>query len=826
MAMDLERPSGLSFKIIFSYLLLALLGAVAAYFIYSEIQAYASSEVLEKNDGRLLRTGEFLTDIYQAENLSKLALHTQRKADFDNYVQKVDSLYGTIDTLKNGTDMFRQKVVLDSIKALLQQKVSNSQELARLRRVSEEGRSLDSVIEEFKKMESSLGRITPESFVPNFESLSPQTQQTVRDYVAYLNKNIPKSKDSSDYREQTDSILEASKTLLANARNGVVHAQRNRNAKERELLRADLDLSQKLQRIMATVGQEINQDTYANEQRKQEALTHSIRLAGLAALAGLLVVGIFTFLINRDFWRIQVYRRKLEKEKKYSESLLKSREQLISTVSHDLRSPLNTIAGYADLVAQNSQDARNREYVEHIRPAVGYMERLVNDLLDFSKLEAGKLTLEQSPFNLYRLLVDAARDAQKMYGKPEVDLVLDVSEELKATMQGDAHRITQVVNNLLGNAFKFTQDGTVKLTARLNKTAKEHWAWIQVSDTGIGIPKEKQKEIFSEFSQVPDQGGKKYGGYGLGLTISKKLVGLLGGQLRVQSEPGKGSAFTVELPVQFAAEQTVTQETPETALGETTGLGILFVDDDSGMLRLLADMCGSMGIQAHTFSDYRDIPQKASSLHYDVVVTDFQMPGTSGKEVMERLRSGAYEHYGEQAVLVMTGARDTATATFLQMGFDAVLRKPFTREQFVWTLRQLGLLRNTVAEQLDVAVPDSGSKLFGLEGVAAFVGHDLEAILELLETFHIDTEHHMALLEENLRHGEMEAMGQLAHRMLPMFRQLQAGEPTIFLAQMELWNQHTDPKLAKTVFWELKKHMVPLLLAIQRFLAKRPSRID
>ena len=360
--------------------------------------------------------------------------------------------------------------------------------------------------------------------------------------------------------------------------------------KEVEVNRVDRELSQQLQYIVSAFEQEIITSGYETSLNKQATLKRTTRIAGIVALVGFLIVGVFSLLITRDYWKVQTYRMQLEKEKKFSESLLKSREQLISTVSHDLRTPLNTISGYSELLEGTDLTAKQNGYIKNVKSASEYVGNLVNDLLDFSKLEAGKLNIENVPFIPAHLIQETAENLQTLYADKKLKLILEIAPELKNTVLGDPFRIRQILTNLIGNAFKFTEDGHIKITGTsISRKRKNFIARIDVSDTGIGIPKEKQYLIFKEFTQADSDTDKKFGGHGLGLTISKKLVELLRGKLTLQSSPKKGSTFSIQLPlVETTAVQNSSIEKPYLA----PKLRMLIIDDDNLTIAYAARTCG------------------------------------------------------------------------------------------------------------------------------------------------------------------------------------------------------------------------------------------
>ncbi|MDB2606289.1 ATP-binding protein, partial [Zobellia sp.] len=528
------------------------------------------------------------------------------------------------------------------------------------------------------------------------------------------------------------------------------------------------------------------------------------------------------FLITKDYWKVETYRMKLEKEKKFSESLLKSREQLISTVSHDLRTPLNTISGYSELLESTALSEKQTGYIKNVKSASEYVGNLVNDLLDFSKLEAGKLKIEKVPFIPEHLIQETAENLQAIHAHKGLKLVLEIAPQLQQTVLGDPFRIRQVLTNLMGNAFKFTEKGQIKIIATAaKKKDKGVSAKIQVIDTGIGIAKEKQRLIFKEFTQADSDTDKKFGGHGLGLTISKKLAELLKGNLTLESKVGTGSTFTLQLPLEItAAVEKTNKEMPYMA----PKLRMLIIDDDTALLHMLRELAESMGITAHTFTNFLSI-EKNSHLAYDIVLTDIQMPQVTGFEVLKKLKSDKYAHYTNQPIVAMTGRRDLEPEAYIGVGFSQVLQKPFTKGELVATLKLLGITtqKEEVKEEKR-AIVDQESKLYNLDIIHSFLGKNEDAIQDVLHTFLIDTETNMLLLEETVTAKDHTQVNQVAHRMLPMFRQLKVENCVAILEKMELGTpENLDPDMLSSSYLVLKHEVKVLVGELEERLATSPD---
>ncbi|WP_159075798.1 hybrid sensor histidine kinase/response regulator [Muricauda brasiliensis] len=797
-----------------SYVTLGLLASLAAFFIYNEFKSYASSKNQDDSNEKLLKTNILLTQLYDAENLSKLALQTKKPEDLRSYAQKVDSITAFIDSLKPlvRSDYSPLSSELDSVQELLSQKVFNNAELRKLKVRNENNTSLDSVLKAFHDMEVGMGRITPETFAPNFDKLSPAAKESIRKSVAILNKNIPNSDGGAD-ANNIDSILEVSKSIINKAITETATAERTVLQKELEIYRTDLELSQKMRGILSDFEREMAQNTYLDALQQEEALKKSTRLAGGAVILGLIIVVVFTFMISKDYWKVQEYRERLERAKKYSESLLKSREQLISTVSHDLRTPLNTISGYSDLIGQSGLNSEQSNYLKKIQSSSDYVEKLVNDLLDFSKLEAGKIQLDKVPFLLSQLIEDTATDFEEMQSKKGVSLQLKVSEDLKTPIINDPFRIRQILSNLIGNAFKFTDEGSVKVTATVVEKSKSKWAKIEVEDTGIGIPAEKQEAIFQEFIQAGESTEKKQIGYGLGLTISKKLTELLDGTLSLSSEVNKGSTFTVEIPVEFTNIE-IKEDNFETPIVKPDDLSILVIDDDENMLSLISEVCKLHQVKTATFTNFDDF--HISEIHqFDVVITDIQMPSIDGFSVLEKVNNTGYS----KPIIAMTGQQIGNKSEYLDAGFTEVLQKPFSATDL---LKALSFVNNMSFKN---EIPDTASSLFTIRNISAFLD-SFESVKEVLQVFLDNSLKNMELMFSAIGNQDYTDIKAISHKMLPMFRQLEVHDAIQLLEVLEHLPDDATGEKVFEILSELQTVLNNLDVEIQAYLAKHPIDID
>ena len=318
------------------------------------------------------------------------------------------------------------------------------------------------------------------------------------------------------------------------------------------------------QNIENTRQQILTKLTISNDNNGQKAQQFNTILFALVLICG---AGLFWYIIITIRKQLSLIEQLNISEKKVKESA-QVKENFMANMSHEIRTPMNAILGFTNLLQRKNLDEESKEYVQTIQKSGENLLAIINDVLDLSKIEAGMVRIESAPFSVRGLLHSIGVMLKPKADEKQLQLVVDVAEAVPDILDGDATRLTQILVNLVGNALKFTDKGTVSIRITNDGVSGNVInTGITVSDTGIGIEKEKLKHIFDRFQQAEDSVTRKYGGTGLGLSIVKDLVLLQNGTIDVQSEPGKGTSFKLIIPYKISGDKVISNLPGETSLG-------------------------------------------------------------------------------------------------------------------------------------------------------------------------------------------------------------------------------------------------------------------
>ncbi|WP_291285614.1 ATP-binding protein [Flavobacterium sp.] len=808
-----SKKSYMPIKVLFSYIALLGLVVTVGWFLYAENVVYNKLEnkiAFEKT--KILKVSKLFSNVYKTESLARKTIQTNSEEDFKSYLTETDSLKSRIDTLKQIVTTQYQKTLLDSVTYLLSEKTKNIKQLKTIKNKADDEVSVNTAIDEITKMEFKLRKLELQDFNKNPNQLGSYQRNVLQKYVDYLNQNIPDDSTNTLSKQASDSILANSKKLLSNVKLKAEKKKESLNFEENKLLKNEIAISDQLRKVLRIIEREIIINSIKNNSLKEKSLKKVNEIVTASAIIGLVLTLFFSILIVSDYSKSQVYKKKLEIANFKTKNLLKSREQLISTVSHDLKTPLSTIVGYSELLGNSDVNTKQSYFIKNIKNSSEYITQLVQDLLDFSQIEAGKITIEKVPFLLPEVIDEVAKSIQTVYKQKNIDLIINVDDKLGTRIVGDPFRLKQILSNIIGNAYKFTEEGFIKISAYI--TENNDFFVVSIQDSGIGIEKGNQQLVFEEFAQANENIEKKYGGTGLGLSICQKIISILGGNLRLESTFGKGSTFQIQLPLLFDHSQNIpVEEKKPVMMNNTQKQTFIVLDDDINLLNLTSGVLRQEKHEVFSFNSAEKALEAIENTPFDFIITDIQMPEMDGFMFLEKLKNSGYSTFKNQPAIALTGRTDLDAAVYTEAGFTTVIQKPYSPKILLETIHRI--LEHDTLPTADINEKEETvtSELYTLDTLKEFLGNDEEALKEILKSFIENSSQNLNALEIAVEEKNTAEINSIAHRMAPMFKQIQTREIGDILRVLE--SKTLDLPEAAAIFSTLKSKTTVLFDALR-----------
>lgn len=405
--------------------------------------------------------------------------------------------------------------------------------------------------------------------------------------------------------------------------------------------------------------------------------------------------------IIQDITEQKKFRQMLLMAKLAAEEANSAKSLFLAKMSHEVRTPMNAVIGMIDLTLETKLTDEQRENLKVAKDAADNLLGLLNDILDLSKAEAGKITIEKVELNVHDMVKNVCRGLAILAEKKQIDLLWNIDDRIPKYLIGDPVRLRQVIINLVNNAIKFTHKGFVRVKVELASLKEKHSELIfTVQDSGIGIPPDKHESIFDLFSQADDHTTRKYGGTGLGLAICKKLVEMMDGRIWVESKPNEGSAFKFNILFDVASNQPLAPGTAVAPEGfpvgnngggnSTAGLRILVAEDNHVNQKIILKMLEKKGWAATTAVNGREVLEFLNKQTYDIILMDDQMPEMTGIEATRLIRSEEKQTGNHVIIIAMTANAMAGDKEFyLKQGMDGYVSKPINRELLFTELEKL-----------------------------------------------------------------------------------------------------------------------------------------
>lgn len=804
---------GTSKKIITGYILLAVVIAIATWQVYDNSRLFvalnnASEQLLKRRDVvdslvcSLLETNNAERSVLLGEGSEwphfnqSVATSEQMAKQLKPFIadqgqrQRIDTLVELMHMKRENTKRVAQLIAIDNRDAFYRDKVQALQS----------GR--DSVVIHSKSYGQHGQREKVYEIIKSkrgfFRRLGDAFRRQHADTVGVTNILHDTKTDSTAQRINiADSV--------ANILTDIQNEEQKRNSRQQENVAARLN---RLQRVSLQLSQRTGLllEHIQREEKNalQKALGHAtqsrhkmvVRIA-IIGLVAILIAALLVAYILRDIKRERRDRQRIVEAKTETERIMAQRERLLLTITHDIKAPAASIAGFIELLSEQVSRPKALAYIDSMRHSAIHLQQLVAALLDYHLLESGKAERHDVSFVPQQLAKDCVEEFKPMAAEKGLDITLGtLTPNCGDLWRSDAFRVKQIMSNLIGNAVKYTDRGGVKVEIRISP--RQHLI-IYVSDTGRGMSQADCQRIFDAFTRLPNGQGKE--GVGLGLSITREVVQMLGGTITVTSKKGKGSCFTVSLPIKkeekkqkkdveenvasvetnrssTEAKKAITENNDATNGANdatngnndaTTEINILAVDDDALQLELFKEMAQKIGgakLNISTTTSASEAIKLAEETKPQIMFTDIEMPEMSGKDMLKHVKNS------DMSTVAMTAHDPSIMTSLKKAGFSTCLFKPFNAATLAATLAQI--------TRLPLSVKAAEQKASFFAPLTAFAEGDTEAEREILTQVGESIKEYRQMLEQGLKsNGEelqRDSISRAAHKAMPLLTMLKPGQ--------------------------------------------------
>ena len=804
---------GTSKKIITGYILLAVVIAIATWQVYDNSRLFvalnnASEQLLKRRDVvdslvcSLLETNNAERSVLLGEGSEwphfnrSVATSEQMAKQLKPFIadqgqrQRIDTLVELIHMKRENTKRVAQLMAFDNRDAFYRNKVQALQS----------GR--DSVVIHSKLYGQHGQREKVYEIIKSkrgfFRRLGDAFRRQHTDTVGVINILHDTKADSTAQRINiADSVANILTDIQNEEQRQNSRQQENVAARLNRLQRVSLQLSQRTGLLLEHIQRE-------EKNALQKALGHAtqsrhkmvVRIA-IIGLVAILIAALLVAYILRDIKRERRDRQRIVEAKTETERIMAQRERLLLTITHDIKAPAASIAGFIELLSEQVSRPKALAYIDSMRHSAIHLQQLVAALLDYHLLESGKAERHDVSFVPQQLAKSCVEEFKPMAAEKGLDITLGtLTPNCGDLWRSDAFRVKQIMSNLIGNAVKYTDRGGVKVEIRISP--RQHLI-IYVSDTGRGMNQADCQRIFDAFTRLPNGQGKE--GVGLGLSITREVVQMLGGTITVTSEEGKGSCFTVSLPIKkeekkqkkdveenVASVETnrssteakeATTENNDATNGAndatngnndaTTEINILAVDDDALQLELFKEMAQKIGgakLNISTTTSASEAIKLAEETKPQIMFTDIEMPEMSGKDMLKHVKNS------DMSTVAMTAHDPSIMTSLKKAGFSTCLFKPFNAATLAATLAQI--------TRLPLSVKAAEQKASFFAPLTAFAEGDTEAEREILTQVGESIKEYRQMLEQGLKsNGEelqRDSISRAAHKAMPLLTMLKPGQ--------------------------------------------------
>ncbi len=862
---DKTSSSGLTYKLIAGFILSTALIGFAAWYAYQNFNKLLGSlETLSAPENSADALQNLINGMHEADGSMRNYIMTNDYTALQFYMNEMGEISTDLEKLKQDPDFENSDETLDSLGEYFQDKADLMYSLVIFKQSSEyeqlNNKALKKISSKVEGSENIL-KITPELVEvnpgikqPSLVAPEKETDKSRKEKKKEERKDQKKdekflstlfsSKDKNEPANvRTPTIISLSDTVKTKgsysalnydiATNPSVDIEDVRkilreidiesrryntqlSVKELEILASDKILIEKINDVIERIKTDHIYNSEAqliSASKNAKSSSQTMLVIGSAALlVGLFFMGVILI----DIKRSNQYKLQLIEARNKAEYLAKAKEEFLANMSHEIRTPLNAIIGFSEQLEATSLQVKQRKFIRAVSNAGSHLLNTVNDILDLSKIEAGKLAIDEHTFIMNDVIEEVASILEIKTEEKGLKIITNCLENTEQLIVGDSFRIKQILFNITGNAIKFTEKGMISINCESIKHKRSIDYRISVKDTGIGIPENKLDTIFESFEQEANSTTRKYGGTGLGLSISKKLTHLLGGTIKVKSKVGEGSDFIISLPMRLASDTEVAYlKTEQSISTNLNGLAILIVDDEPFNLMLAEIILKKYGANISVAANGREALEKIEIQNFDIVLADLQMPEIDGYMLANKIR----ERYLQVPLIALTAnVMQNDLEKIRNNGFNDILLKPYKEKDLIKIIAKYAPVvigEDDVEQNLILSEKSEQTELFNLSEIKKFADNDNSILVSIIESFVQNNSLSLFTLKDAVKRMDVKTINNTAHKMLPSYNHFHVFEIIGELKKLEIVKEISEEEInmvyskieevSKTLFIKLEE---------------------
>lgn len=810
-----ESRLGVKYLVIGGYILLVFIMLVGLWSIFKNLVDFSEKRIRNEDRQELIIVSNIINQLYEAESSYNLITFESAEKYIETFSSVRPLVSLRLDTLKQLTYDSIRIEQLDSIDILLDQKEKN---LTAVFALMDSLRKAPPVIKESintyvpKRLNSNIENYLKEKVLDEELDDMSEVDTTVivgerkglfkrlgdafagRQDSTVILQNRPTRIVQKDYKLFVDTIVNmvryAERLDLENQKKFQIALNDRQNA----MNVTNQILTLRIDDLLKTIEKEEIENSILLVEAKESTLSKSYNIILWVSVIAFLIALIFGLMFIIDINKSQRYKRRLEESNRHIKKLLHSREKLMLSISHDIKSPIGSVLGYIELMESNGNEGVQDTYLLNMRKSSEHILQLVTNLLDYQRIESNTWTRKQMNYSVRDLVDTTAKSFEPL--AMQKDLEFRIINNVPKTMisYGDPFMIREIYSNIISNAIKYTFDGYVIVS--IDFKSDESMLVLSVKDTGVGIAEEHHMLIFEEFEQIsPDSMNSYAKGSGLGLAITKGLVKQLEGDIRFESERGLGTEFIVELPISISESEDVCEDDKPVLNANLgiEGISVLLVDDDSIQLTMASAMLSTQGVKVSVESNPNNVLNIIKETTFDLIFLDIQMPEVNGFNLLKRIFDSGVLKGKTTPIIALTATSNLELKDYQESGFSDFLNKPYDSSQLFDAISRNLKQGYNNSTYIEISEPK------GVETLINYVKEDKESSLAILNAFVDECTTLNNFLKDSNKQLEFGQSSNLSHKMIPIFKMMEDRSVTSNLLELERTGTLSDKELRHTI---------------------------